>query len=593
MHAAWKIFAAAIFLILGIAALAAPWWIDFESMHQFLRQFSSNGKAESLTSENFPRILSALRLMVIVASVAALALIWKWRAFHRLTQIFFSFAGREAPAFFRQWQAGLRQLERADWALIATLTVLGAFLRWHHLMKPIIHDEAYSFLVFVPRRILGIFSQYTVPNNHILNTLWMKFCAFLFGPSEPSLRASALAAGLLTIGATYFYLSLLLRNKFYRAVGALMVAQCAALIEFSTLARGYSLQALLGMLALISGHFLLERQNRFTALAMGFLCALGFLCVPTMLFPFAVFCLYWAIAALQLGRREPARLRELAICGSLFLGCSIALTALGYLPAALFSSLQSIVGNRFVVPLAMPEFLAGLPLQFASLAEMPFRQQGGFFTALMAGVFCANFLFPRRLAAAFAFSLLTGVMAVLFYTRTAPPLRVFAPLLPLYIVAVVTGLAALETFLSARLPAIATSPGRKLAGTALVIALAFGAARTRTDVQQPSELFPESSTLFSSETMFRIIAADKRPDISVVVPFPNVAMIDYQFAKHKVILPLNEPTQNPKIVYVIRSDIWPSIPEDYTKPIPQLHSAPHKTLVFGNGYEHLWEYRWP
>lgn len=110
-------------------------------------------------------------------------------------------------------------------------------------LLPLTHDEAMSFNNYVHKPIfdiIGYVDTYGQPNNHILNTLMMKFCLFIFGNSPLALRLPNLAALLLYIYCCFFLLWPL-KVKWLREAGLILLCLNPFLLDFFTLARGYGL----------------------------------------------------------------------------------------------------------------------------------------------------------------------------------------------------------------------------------------------------------------------------------------------------------------------------------------------------------------
>ena len=102
------------------------------------------------------------------------------------------------------------------------------------------HDEAYSYLHYPHSSFADIIShKQAYTNNHLLNTLGMKYAEQLFGSSELALRLPNLLALVLYL----VYAALLLRSlSLPLAVGGFaLLCTNAYLMEFFTLARGYGL----------------------------------------------------------------------------------------------------------------------------------------------------------------------------------------------------------------------------------------------------------------------------------------------------------------------------------------------------------------
>lgn len=102
------------------------------------------------------------------------------------------------------------------------------------------HDESYSYLRYVGQSFFQIIS-YDTPftNNHILNSLLMKYSEMLFGSSEIALRTPNIAS--LVIYLLYIYL--LLRERSFVVILPLFILMSFSpyLLDFFGLARGYGI----------------------------------------------------------------------------------------------------------------------------------------------------------------------------------------------------------------------------------------------------------------------------------------------------------------------------------------------------------------
>src|SRR5207237_4695831 len=122
---------------------------------------------------------------------------------------------------------------------------------------------------------------------------------------------------------------------------AAFVAASAVLTEYSTNARGYTIVAaiFLGLLALQPALLRGEaRAWRWFAI----LSAIGFFTIPTMLFPFGVVVAWLAVS---IARARVKVWKQLARG----VGLTIALAAVAYLPAILWTGPDAVFANRFVV----------------------------------------------------------------------------------------------------------------------------------------------------------------------------------------------------------------------------------------------------
>jgi hypothetical protein len=124
------------------------------------------------------------------------------------------------------------------------------------------HDESYSYTRYVHTGFMDIISfKNPSPNNHILNTLLMKFSEKIFGPSELALRLPNIF-----FLAVYLFFSFMIFRKTNPVLAVCMFILMIAnpyLVDFFGLARGYGLA--IGFMVM-SFYFLLkfmqQRKNK-------------------------------------------------------------------------------------------------------------------------------------------------------------------------------------------------------------------------------------------------------------------------------------------------------------------------------------------
>ena len=91
---------------------------------------------------------------------------------------------------------------KRHYVALAVITAAGIALRLIYIHQPMRYDEAFSYLFFVHVPLASTLSDYSVPNQHILNSLLMRLCASLFGNAPWSLRLPAFLFGVAVIPAT-------------------------------------------------------------------------------------------------------------------------------------------------------------------------------------------------------------------------------------------------------------------------------------------------------------------------------------------------------------------------------------------------------
>jgi hypothetical protein len=138
--------------------------------------------------------------------------------------------------------------------------LLGAFMVARAVLVPLTYDEAASYLRYISRDLLSVFS-FEVATNHFLNTLLTKLVSIAGGESEVVLRLPSLAGY-----AAYVYFSIqIVREIPQRAIaiaGFVLLNLNPYLLDYFALSRGYGLS--LGLLMGAMYHllrFVASRQS--------------------------------------------------------------------------------------------------------------------------------------------------------------------------------------------------------------------------------------------------------------------------------------------------------------------------------------------
>jgi len=169
----------------------------------------------------------------------------------------------------------------------------------------------------------------------------------VLGGAMWAVRLPAFLAGLLLIPVTFAWG----RRCAGTAVGLLaaaLVAVATPLVEYSTNARGYTLLCLLTVTMFLTARPALRGRTRLAPL--GFVASAGFglFTVPAMVFPI-LGCLLWLLVV------ERAAWRRLVLLGGLAAG----LATVCYLPILATLGPKGLIGNEYVAPLTLAEWLAG------------------------------------------------------------------------------------------------------------------------------------------------------------------------------------------------------------------------------------------
>ena len=243
--------------------------------------------------------------------------------------------------------------------ILGAITLIAIGIRLIGLNRPILYDEAFTFIHYASRSFKYMLASYSAPNNHIFHTILVGITYRLFGGHPWLLRLPAFVAGVLGILATYLVARRLGSAPQALAASAFTTVS-AAFINYSTNGRGYTLILLFSLLLANFAILLVEKQSKSALILYGLTGALGFYTIPVFLYPMAGISL-WVVANYLVEKGSwQNKLRKSGI----FLGmCTAAglLTLLLYVPVIFFGTgFESIVGNEVVKALSWLEFVDGV-----------------------------------------------------------------------------------------------------------------------------------------------------------------------------------------------------------------------------------------
>lgn len=177
--------------------------------------------------------------------------------------------------------------------VLLLLSGLYVILRSYFLV--ITFDEALTYLDYVTKSYIAIFTEESIANNHFLNTVLIKFFVDRFGVSEFVLRIPALIGAAIYLTTAYYISKLLFKNIYFLA-SVLLLITSPLIMDFLPIARGYSLALGFFMVALY--YFLKEEHAEIVIL----MATLSVLSVLSFLYVYAALLLLLVVRELILIR---------------------------------------------------------------------------------------------------------------------------------------------------------------------------------------------------------------------------------------------------------------------------------------------------
>lgn len=344
---------------------------------------------------------------------------------------------------------------------LAFLTLAGLLLRAALVSQPMRFDESANYLLLASRSLRTCLTVYLQNNDHPLHTLFVHFSTLLLGDHPWSVRLPALVAGGLLIPATYSAFEAIFDSA-SALLAAGLVSASAPLVEYSTNARGYGLQAvfvvmLFGVAARIIRQPTPRRWGAFVLWT-----SLGFYTIPTMLY-FFLATLAFMLASLPGGdapqprRRFVVRLAAASVIAAM-------IVALLYLPFIVRSGLGALAANGRGDTYPWGRLLEGIVETSRACAGAWHRGLPTAVALALAAGFVVSLVAHRsvsRFRLSPAVATFATCLVMMLLQRTLPPPRIFLPCVPLYLGSCAAGLRWLGGYVVAR---VQRRDGRLFAG---------------------------------------------------------------------------------------------------------------------------------
>lgn len=308
-----------ILLIAAAIACGLAAGADHRTVKHALDARSGDGDVESYTTAFHAAVQDHLRVAMVAFAVCALLAVLL-HAFIERSLVQLRADARCFRSDLRAWWAFVRgSIERTDALLLPAILLAGIALRAVLLREAVIYDEAFTCTYYAVRPWYIVVSDYSYPNNHVLHTLLVKASMALFGWGEAQARLPAFAAGIVALVLFWTWM-----RTAYGAGAArwalVLAAFCGPLVEYSALARGYSMTWSFLLLGVLLARHFIRTGNRFTGLLLSAINALGMWAVPTMLYGSLMLFLYAFHGIWKRGGDDgPAHLRRCIASGLSFL----------------------------------------------------------------------------------------------------------------------------------------------------------------------------------------------------------------------------------------------------------------------------------
>jgi 4-amino-4-deoxy-L-arabinose transferase-like glycosyltransferase len=356
----------------------------------------------------------------------------------------FTTAGRDTRAAVASAVVMFRADPRTYWIAIGAITSIGLVLRLALLNQPIRNDEATTFRSYVQQSILGALSDYSLPNNHILNTLLAIISTRLLGGDVWALRLPAFIAGVLVIPATYVA-GRVLSGRAQGLIAAALVAASSEMILYSTNARGHTMVVLATLCLVVLADWWRRAATPVAVALSAVAAAMGSIANPEMVYSIAGV-LTWLVLARHEQRATP-RQAVTAVLG--FAALTGLLTLAGYSLVIIRSGWRILLSGRNMnsvgswpeLPHAIVAFLADLARDWS--AGMPGAVAILLFALMVAG------MVPRKRenGTRFGYPLVLVLVSLVLLAalRAVPDTRAWLPALAAAAIAVGEGFERLTT----------------------------------------------------------------------------------------------------------------------------------------------------
>jgi len=519
----------------GTMLLVLAWIVPYRTLDLFFDALSKDGNAEFFTHEFYLRariplgicVLAALGISILLATLrsrgmAALQRLGCWLEIR--------WVRLKADTKQLLSHLSITRLSSGELIVVAVLTLLAAWIRLQDIHHPMGYDESYTYVSFASQPIGKLLSDYHLPNNHVFHSLLVHISTRLFGEQPCAVRFPAYAAGVLMVPGIYF-LARRLFNASAALLSACFVLPAPWLIQFSVNARGYTLVALLALVAFWLAGYGLRHRNRCTWILLVLVSGMGFYTVPVMVYPFGAWVTWLLLSCLAGDFSQEYRTRRVFITYLAIASVSTGIfTLLLYSPILIYSGPGALFANEFVASLPWKEFVRhlieegiqtwndwflGVPVWIRAAAAV------GFLASVVLNRRLSSYKVPAQLAATAWIGLAVLVQKPEVFSR------MWVWLLPLFLMWSAAGIAGLLDLIP-RPKRQGMKPSAVSAGIGFAAVCAFTFLPL---IRQPINHYPEPGDAESTALHFKEIL---QPGDVISVTFPIDAELMYYTQIHGI-----------------------------------------------------------
>jgi len=413
----------------------------------------------------------------------------------------------------KTWNKLFKRSSKAHLYTVGLIILVGVILRAMMLSLPIMYDEAFTYTYFACKPLQVIVSDYSYPNNHIFHTLLVKLSTSLFGVGLIQLRLPAFIAGVLCLPAVYIFTRAMF-NRYIALTALALAAAVGGLVEFSAIARGYSITWLCMLIGLMLARHLIKTNNSATSILLGMICALGMWTVPTMIY--VTLFIYVSILLLLLGKYESTlqeRLQKLILSFVVFLFT----TALFYSPVVIMNT----VDQLFYHPTMGENTWDGLTRSAQDRFTDMIYYWSYSSNQVISGLGIIGLIFAGFISSKFRvilFSALLGTIPLVLVQGVIGPPRIWNFVLFVYCIGVAIALFYFMKFVDDKLIKIAK---RKRTIAISLLALGLFAVLSVSSLSDRYYRYPEAARLAD------VISAEENPGTVALVKFPWEAPLEF------------------------------------------------------------------